>query len=69
MQEHGFNFTEITLLHCCCSVHTQHISSMTSFLESPSEELLLYIVLNIEIVNVEVISKKVKNCLKYISVL
>ena len=30
------------------------------------EELLLYTVLNIEIINLEVLCKQVKNCLKYI---
>ena len=37
------------------------------FLENTSGEVLLGIVLNLEVINVEVLSKQVKNCLKYIS--
>ena len=51
------------------SVNMLHICSRTSFLENTSGELLLHIVLNIEFINVEVLSQKVKNYLKYISVL
>ena len=46
-----------------------HICSRTSFLENTAGELLLHIVLNIEVINVEVLSKQVKNYLKYISIL
>ena len=46
-----------------------HICSRTSFLENTAGELLLHIVLNIEVINVEVLSKQVKNCLKYISII
>ena len=37
------------------------------FLENRAGELLLYIVLNIEIIMIEVLSKRVKNYLKHIS--
>ena len=46
------------------SVNMLHICSRTPFLESTFGELLLHIVLNIE-----VLSKQVKNYLKYISIL
>ena len=46
-----------------------HICSRTPFSKNTSGELLLYIVLNIEVINVEILSKQVKNCLKYISIL
>ena len=51
------------------SVNMLHICSRTSFLESTSGELLLHIVLNIEVIKVEVLSKQIKNYLKYISIL
>ena len=38
-----------------------HICSRMPFLENTSGELLLHIVLNIEVINVEVLSKQVKN--------
>ena len=38
-------------------------------MENTSGKLFLYIVLNIEVINVEVLSKQVKNCLKYISII
>ena len=41
----------------------------TPLIENTSGKLLLYIVLNIEVINVEVLSKQVKNFLKYISVI
>ena len=68
MQKCDVSFIEITLLHGYSSVNMLHICSRTLFLENTSGELLLYIVLNIEVINVEVLSKQVKNCLKYISV-
>ena len=46
-----------------------HICSRMPFLENTSGELSLYIVLNIEVINVEVPSKQVKNYMKYISML
>ena len=46
-----------------------HICSRTPFLESTFAELLLDIALNIELINIEVLSKQVKNYLKYISIL
>ena len=49
------------LLQLYSSVNMLHICR--------SGELLLYIVLNIEVVNAEVLSKQMKNCLKYISIL
>ena len=61
MQKCNFSFIEIALLDGYSSVNMQHICSRTPFLENNSGELLLYIVLNIEIVNVEVLSKQVKN--------
>ena len=39
------------------------------FKENSSGKLLLYIFLNMEVINVEVLSKQVKNCLKYISII
>ena len=50
------------------SVNMLHICSRTPFLENTSGELLLHIVLNLKVINVEVPSKQVKNCLKYISI-
>ena len=47
------------------SVNMLHICGRTPFLEKASGELLLHIVL----INVEVLSKQVKNYLKYISIL
>ena len=41
----------------------------TPFIVNTSGKLLLYIVLNIEVINEEVLSKQVKNCLKYISII
>ena len=38
-----------------------HICSRTPFSKNTSGELLLYIVLNIEVINVEILSKQVKN--------
>ena len=46
-----------------------HICSRTPFLENTSGELLLHIILNIEVINIDVLSKQVKNYLKYISIL
>ena len=51
------------------SVNMLHISSRRPLLENTSGELFLYIVLNIEVVIVEVLSKQVKNYLKYYSIL
>ena len=45
------NFLETTLLHGYFSVNMLHICSRTPFLKNTSEELLLYIVLNIEVIN------------------
>ena len=41
----------------------------TPFIENSSGKLLLYIFLNMEVINVEVLSKQVKNCLKYILII
>ena len=46
-----------------------HICNRMPFLENTSGELLLCIVLNVEVINVEVFSKHVKNVLKYVSTL
>ena len=51
------------------SVNMLHICSRTPVLENTTGQLLLHIVLNIEVINVEVLSKQVKNYLKYISIL
>ena len=69
MQKFDFNFIEITLLHVNSSVNMLYICSRTPFLENTSGELLLHIVLYIEIINVENLFKKVKDCLKYNSIL
>ena len=65
----GFSFIEITFPHGYSSVNMLHIRIRTPFSENNYRELLLYVVLNTEVVNVEVLSKQVENCLKYISVL
>ena len=65
MQKCDLKFIEITLLQGYSSVNMLHICSKTPFLENTLWELLLYIVLNIEVLNVEVLLKKVKNCSKY----
>ena len=57
MQKRDFNFIEITLLHGFSSVNILHICSKAPFLENTSGELILYIVLNIDVINVEVLSK------------
>ena len=57
MQKRDFNFIEITLLHGFPSVNMLHICSKAPFLENTSGELILYIVLNIDVINVEVLSK------------
>ena len=54
-------------VHGCSSANMPYICSRTPFSENTSEELPLYIVLNIEVINVEVLFKQVKSCLKYIS--
>ena len=61
MQKCDFNlYSSVNMLHDC---------RRTPFLESTSGELLLHIVLIIEVINVEVLSKQVKNYLKYNSIL
>ena len=63
MQKLNFNFIEITLSHGYSSVnmlHTETERLFFIFLVNTCGELYLYIVLNIEAVNVEVLSKKVK---------
>ena len=57
------NFNQYSLLNML------HICSRTLFLENTSGELLLHIILNIDVINVEVLSELVKNYLKYISIL
>ena len=72
MQKCDFKCIEITLLHEYSSVNMLHICRRTPLIENTYEKLLLYIVLNIEVINVEVLSvlsKQVKNCLKYISII
>ena len=50
------------------SVNMLNICSRTPFLENTFGELLLHIVLNIEVINIGVLSKQAKNYLKYISI-
>ena len=69
MEKYDFNFIEITLLDGYYSINMLHICSRTLFLKHTSGELLLYIVLNIEVINLEVLSQQVKNRLKFISIL
>ena len=69
MQNSDFNFIEITLLDGYSFVNMLYISSRTTFSENASGELFLYIVLNIEVINVEALSRQVKNHLKNISTL
>ena len=69
MQNSDFNFIEITLLDGYSFVNMLYISSRTPFSENASGELFLYIVLNIEVINVEALSRQVKNHLKNISTL
>ena len=69
MQKCDHNFIEITLLRGYSSVSILQVCSRMPFLENPSGELLLYIVLNIEIINAEVLSRHVKSYLKYISII
>ena len=58
MQKRDFNqYSSVNMLHIC---------SKTPFLENTFEELLLHIILSIEVINIEVLSKLVKNYLKYI---
>ena len=61
MQMYDFNqYSSVFMLHIC---------STAPFSENTSGEMLLHIVLNKEVINVEVLSKQVKNYLKYISIL
>ena len=69
MQKCDFNFTETTLLHGYSSVNMLYVCSRIPVLDITSGELFLLTVLNLEVINVEVLSKQVKRCLKYISVL
>ena len=52
----------------CSSVNMLHYCSRTPFLENTSGKLLLRITLDIAVINVEVLSKQVKDYLKYISI-
>ena len=65
MQKCDINFIEIILLCGYSSVNMLYICNRTIFLKNTSGELLLYIILNLEIINVEVLSKQVKNYFKY----
>ena len=68
IQKCDFKCSETTLLHESSSVNMLHICRRTPFIENISGKLLLYIVLNMEVINVEVLSKQL-NCLKYISII
>ena len=61
MQTCEFNSTEITLLYGYSSKNMKHICSRMPFLENTSEELILYNVFNIEVINVEVLHKTLSN--------
>ena len=61
MQKREFNSTEITLLYGYSSKNMKHIYSRTLFLENTSGGLILHTVFNIEVTNVEVLHKQVKN--------
>ena len=65
MQKCDINFIEIILLCGYSSVNMLYICNRMIFLKNTSGELLLYIILNLEIINVEVLSKQVKNYFKY----
>ena len=56
-------------MHEYSSVNMLLICRGTPLIENTSGKLLVYIVLNIEVINVEVLSKQVKKFLKYISVI
>ena len=64
MQKCDFNFTKIKLLLGYSSVNILYVCSRIPFLDITSGELFLYTVLNLEVINVEVLSKQVKSCLK-----
>ena len=68
MQKCDFKYIEFTLLHEYSSVDMLHICRTTHFLENTSGKLLMFILLKIVVINVEVLSKQVKNYLKYISI-
>ena len=53
---------------CILQLYSSANMLHTPFLEKTSGDLLLYIVLNIGVINIKVFSKQVKN-LKYISIL
>ena len=55
--------------HGYSSVNMLRKCSRTPFLLKTFGELLLYIAQNREIINVEILYKKVKKCLKYILIL
>ena len=56
--------------HFCMGIlNMLQICSGTPFLENTSGELLLYIILNGDVINVQVLSKQVKDCLEYNSIL
>ena len=61
MQKCDLKYIEITLLHEYSSVNMPHICTRTPFIEDSSRKLLPYIVQNIEVMNVKVLSKQVKN--------
>ena len=61
-----WNHTSGWLFFC---KYATYLQQSAFFLENSSRERLLYIVLNIEVIKVEVLSKQVKKRLNYISIL
>ena len=55
-----FHFIEITILHVYSAVNVLHLCRRTPFLKNTYGELFLCIVLNIDVINVKVLSKYVE---------
>ena len=62
MQKCDFKYIEFTLLHEYSSVDMLNICRAMQFLDNTSGKLLMFILLNIVVINIEVFSKQVKNC-------
>ena len=61
-----WNHTSAWVFFC---KYATYLQQNALFLERTSSKLLMYIVLNVEVINAEVFSKQVEICLKYISIL